>query len=490
MLEVVDWAQVPPSMGRPQGVILSHLPPETWDVFIGILSQRFGSPTGGKNPSTGRDYESGTEEEFNCAYQLFKANGKPRIQIYRCNRPQIGDSIDQTQLLAVESFFRRFTPEGEHPGLYRAYGSSEEFEQLLFDHLNALVLELSQDHLESLASSRSPNEAQDYSAQARVSLGPIIAGWRSVLERKHDWGALHLRKLENNDASDQATVCSSEQLVQCLSKGRSILLIGPPGAGKTSTLLRLAEDLLNDEHAPLPLIASVSAWVLSAKELDTYVVDQVVRLGIPRDGAERLLASQKIAVLLDGWNEAPEAENSNANTRLLSFIHARPRVPLALTTRKSNRAPSLPEPITLEVCPLSREQKVAIIKASLDDSTGFMELLGNNHALRAVTDTPLFLSAALEIAALSQPIPTTRFGLLSGFIRKLELPHADRLHDPPCQGFHQSYLEAIARGMTACGETTIARDSLQALIAEESVRLMQRTRFTEPTFQGAPSCVC
>ena len=62
-LEVVDWRAVVPDAGRPQQVIFDQLKPTSWDIFIGILWHRFGTPSGGKD-KTGKDYLSGTEEEF------------------------------------------------------------------------------------------------------------------------------------------------------------------------------------------------------------------------------------------------------------------------------------------------------------------------------------------------------------------------------------------------------------------------------------------
>jgi hypothetical protein len=36
-LELVDWRQVVPDLGRAEQVIFDQLKPDTWDLFIGIL---------------------------------------------------------------------------------------------------------------------------------------------------------------------------------------------------------------------------------------------------------------------------------------------------------------------------------------------------------------------------------------------------------------------------------------------------------------------
>ena len=66
-VEFLIWPDVPPSAGRPQGVIFDHFPVETWDIFIGLLWNRFGSPAGEKDERTGKPM-TGTEEEFKHAF--------------------------------------------------------------------------------------------------------------------------------------------------------------------------------------------------------------------------------------------------------------------------------------------------------------------------------------------------------------------------------------------------------------------------------------
>ena len=52
-LQLLDWRQVVPDLGRPEGIILKQLPVENWDIFVGMLWLRFGTPTGAMDPETG-----------------------------------------------------------------------------------------------------------------------------------------------------------------------------------------------------------------------------------------------------------------------------------------------------------------------------------------------------------------------------------------------------------------------------------------------------
>lgn len=142
VLEVIDWRAVVPDMGRPEQVILDQLKPTAWDVFIGILWHRFGTPPGGQDPQTQEEYLSGTEEEFKTAYRLWKQYGQPRIMMYRCTRAIPPDALDPDQFKRIKAFFAQFDAvKGKHPGLYQSFDTAKAFERLLHDNLQRLLLE-------------------------------------------------------------------------------------------------------------------------------------------------------------------------------------------------------------------------------------------------------------------------------------------------------------------------------------------------------------
>ena len=141
VLDVVDWRIVVPDMGRPEKVILDQLEPTEWDVFIGVLWLRFGTPPGSKDAQTQKDYFAGTEEEFQVAYRLWKQYGKPRIMMYRCTRAIPPDALELVQIARVREFFTQFDAvKGDHPGLYQTFDSTEAFVRLLLDNMQRLLL--------------------------------------------------------------------------------------------------------------------------------------------------------------------------------------------------------------------------------------------------------------------------------------------------------------------------------------------------------------
>jgi hypothetical protein len=166
-LELVDWRQVVPDLGRPEQVILDQLKPDTWDLFIGILWHRFGTPPGGKDPQTQREYLSGTEEEFRVAYRLWQQYKRPRVMFYWCKRSIPPDDLDPDQYKRVKEFFAGFAPDADHPGLYQTFDSVESFERLVRQNLTRFLLDYSEQVRQRVVS---PQEVQAFAPRVPDNL--------------------------------------------------------------------------------------------------------------------------------------------------------------------------------------------------------------------------------------------------------------------------------------------------------------------------------
>lgn len=141
-VDLKEWSQAVPGMGRPEAVILEQMPVEDWDLFVGILWQRFGTPTGGSHPVTAEAFESGTEEEFHLANDSRKSSGRPRIMLYRCIDKADLRTLNMEQLAKLDRFLKEFdATTGKHPGLYREYATPDDFERLLRVDLHNLLIQ-------------------------------------------------------------------------------------------------------------------------------------------------------------------------------------------------------------------------------------------------------------------------------------------------------------------------------------------------------------
>lgn len=130
ILELVRWeTHVAPDMGRAQTIINRQVGP--YDIFIGIMWKRFGTPTGTAN--------SGTQEEFGTAFECWKMTRRPRIMFYFNQAPyslRTPEEADQVRRVL------EFRAQLQKQGLIWEYNGPDEFEQFVREHLNAAIREL------------------------------------------------------------------------------------------------------------------------------------------------------------------------------------------------------------------------------------------------------------------------------------------------------------------------------------------------------------
>lgn len=130
VLELVVWEKnARPEMGRIQGLINHQI--GEYDIFVGIMWRRFGTPSGTSG--------SGTEEEFRRAYASWHKTKRPNILLYfsEALAPPPKSVEDARQLLKVAEF----REEVEGKGLTWTYSEAESFDDVVRQHLYQLLLD-------------------------------------------------------------------------------------------------------------------------------------------------------------------------------------------------------------------------------------------------------------------------------------------------------------------------------------------------------------
>lgn len=125
-LNLVRWeTHSYPDIGADaQAVINEQI--DDYDIFIGIMWKRFGTPTGRAG--------SGTAEEFENAYKKFLKNpDKIKVMFYFNDAPIPPREIDTRHLDLINQFREEL---GEKGDLYCFYNGPENFSKLVRTHLN------------------------------------------------------------------------------------------------------------------------------------------------------------------------------------------------------------------------------------------------------------------------------------------------------------------------------------------------------------------
>ena len=90
--------------------------------------------------------------------------------------------------------------------------------------------------------------------------------------------------------------------------GRTLLILGEPGSGKTITLLELARDLIEraerDAHQPIPVVFNLSSWTQKKQTIAEWLVQELhTKYHVSKEIGRNWITEQKLLLLLDGLDE-------------------------------------------------------------------------------------------------------------------------------------------------------------------------------------------
>lgn len=153
-----------------------------------------------------------------------------------------------------------------------------------------------------------------------------------------DWGARH------DGPPARATSRAIAEILRA--SHDTLLIVGPPGAGKTTLMLRLCRELHRisavDVATPAPVVLSLSTYHPSAKQpsdrgkdLARFLVDELVaKYGLPRPSVLRWLENGETAIMLDGLDETAPNLRADVVAAINAFRAEHP-VPIVVACRDS-----------------------------------------------------------------------------------------------------------------------------------------------------------
>lgn len=154
-----------------------------------------------------------------------------------------------------------------------------------------------------------------------------------------------LRRSDKWPSTDVALTVQMKELVQptpttalahVLSRLGDLVLVAPPGMGKTSTLLQVAEGLV--AHGETPVFVPLADWATENKPLlDSILGRSTFRGKITEDDFRAVAQKTGVYLLLDGWNELDGKARRRATAELKRLQIDSPQLGL-LYQRASSRS--------------------------------------------------------------------------------------------------------------------------------------------------------
>ncbi len=327
-------------------------------------------------------------------------------------------------------------------------------------------------------------QVADLIERTKRAANAVTRAW-ATKTKGHPLIELTTVRLDPNGA-ESADVLSLEQIDLALLQSSRIVLEGPAGRGKTTTLIQLSQRV---RTAGTPLIVELPAWTSSQRGILEYIA------GMPAFQAEGLTAADLARVqqtepflfLLNGWNEIAEANSSQANDALRELERDFPSAGIIVATRTYHLTPPLPGALRLRLLRLRRTQRVAYLAARLGAKDAELRArIDADPSLDELTRTPFILSEVASLFEAGAEIPSTKIAIIDQVLRLQERrdEHRNALHAAPIFGRQKDYLKAIATEMTRHGAVALPEADARAVVAAVARELAHRGQI-EPV--GAPT---
>jgi hypothetical protein len=242
-----------------------------------------------------------------------------------------------------------------------------------------------------------------------------------------------------------------------------VTIVAPPGTGKTTTLLQLAEHVLTAKSI-VPLYFRLGDWSAGSSALLASLHQRSAFRDINQDDVLRLAERGRVLLLLDGWNELDPAARKRLRIELDQIRHDSADVRIIVTTRRQ----MLDVPISgprIAIEPLSEHQEMAIARAHLGVAgEKIVDDAWRTTGVRELIAIPLYLSALLSGGSQGAS-PTTKEELLRLFVQQHERAgdHAEALQTT-LFGCHSEILTALASHLNATGSTAVTESDARRIV--------------------------
>lgn len=181
--------------------------------------------------------------------------------------------------------------------------------------------------------------------------------------------------------------------------GRSLLILGAPGSGKTITLLELARDAiaraLEDPTLPIPAVFNLSSWAEPKQSLKEWIIEELkLKYRIPKDIGKQWIESNDLLLLLDGLDEVKQ-ESRNACVEAINQFRQEHGLTDIVVCSRAEEYKVLSKQLNLQgailLQPLTREQIDDYLATTGSELNTLRSVMQENTALQELAESPLML---------------------------------------------------------------------------------------------------
>lgn len=275
--------------------------------------------------------------------------------------------------------------------------------------------------------------------------------------------AIELKLRLKGDAD--ADSFSAHDLATTTEAFNEIVILSPPGTGKTTTLLQLAEAIIEKRGAVASFLP-LDDWSAQSHSLFESILERQAFRPYRQQHLRLLAHTGELTLVLDGWNQLDGASRRRARNELEGLRRDYPKLGIVISSRNLSVAvPFATTVVAIEPLDHAQQRQVASEMRGADGET-LLEEARAIPGLRELVSVPLFLNAILRLSPGSR-LPTTKEGVLAAFVEQHnQVANRSEALRSATLGHEQEILADLAAEATRTANTSLpdgnARASVQA----------------------------
>jgi hypothetical protein len=282
---------------------------------------------------------------------------------------------------------------------------------------------------------------------------------------------------------------SQTDLIARLRSLEDVVLEAPPGAGKSTTLIQIAEGIIAETVDRIPVLLPLPELAIGQRALLEEVAQRAPFRSLELESLQRLSEAGRLILLMDGWNELAPEQKTFVRYELQKFRRGYANNSILLATRPQTPAPPVgADPkrrhLRVSLSQLTEAQQLTLLSAGLgNNATDFYHKANYVPGLRDILRTPLYAQAIASSPTRGE-LPTTKEEVIRHLVDTHERneTHRDEL-DKALLRSHGHFLRRIGTYMTEREITALREIDLRreiSLAASELISLGQIVEQPEP----------
>ncbi|NEO38024.1 MAG: NACHT domain-containing protein [Moorea sp. SIOASIH] len=216
--------------------------------------------------------------------------------------------------------------------------------------------------------------------------------------------------------------------------GRTLIILGEPGSGKTTTLLELARNLIaraeQDSNQLIPVVFNLSSWAKKRQTITDWLVEELNTIyKVPNKIGQAWVKNQQLLLLLDGLDEVKADYRDDCIVALNQFQQEHGAELVVCSRIKDYEALSnglnFQKAVYLRL--LTLEQICHYLNRVGADLTGLRTLIAEDTVLQDLAQSPLMLNimtlayqgVAVEDLPKTEVVEERRWQLFDAYIEKM-----------------------------------------------------------------------